>query len=231
MLELSQVGVGYGETTILRNISLRVQQGEVVALLGRNGVGKTTLLKTIAGLLKPFAGTIRFAGENITRMRPEHRARLGVAYVPQGREIFPQLTVEENLLLGLEPLPRKERVLPEELFELFPVLPTILKRRGGFLSGGQQQQLAIARALASRPKLLLLDEPTEGIQPNIVMEIEKVIRSLKARRDMGILLVEQKLDFALSVADSYCVLEKGELVAAGVAEEGAVEDIRPYLVV
>ncbi len=230
MLEVKDVEVRYGETTILRGIRLAARPGEVVAILGRNGVGKTTFLKTIAGLLKPFAGRIRFAGEDVTRMRPEQRARKGVAYVPQGREIFPQLSVEENLLLGLESLPRRERVIPEEVFEMFPVLRTMLKRRGGDLSGGQQQ-LAIARALVSRPKLLLLDEPTEGIQPNVVAEIERVIHSLKERREMAILLVEQSLDFALSAADSYYVLEKGAVVAAGEAKDVSQDEIRPYLVV
>lgn len=231
MLEVSNVEVRYGETTILREIGLRVKTGEVVALLGRNGVGKTTLLKTIAGLLKPAAGKITFAGEDLTRMRPEQRARKGVAYVPQGREIFPQLSVEENLWLGLEALPRHERVIPEEIDDMFPVLRTMLKRRGGDLSGGQQQQLAIARALVSRPKLLLLDEPTEGIQPNIVAEIERLIHSLKARREMAILLVEQNLDFALGAADAYYVLEKGAVVASGEANDVSQEDIRPFLVV
>ncbi|GAB7388385.1 urea ABC transporter ATP-binding subunit UrtE [Bacillaceae bacterium] len=231
MLELSAVEVRYGETTILREIAFSVKPGEVAAILGRNGVGKTTLLKTIAGLLKPAAGRIIFAGEEITRARPEQRARKGIAYVPQGREIFPQLTVEENLLLGLEALPRRERTIPQEIYEMFPVLQTILTRRGGDLSGGQQQQLAIARALVSRPKLLLLDEPTEGIQPNIVAEIERVIHSLKEQREMAILLVEQSLDFALSAADSYYVLDKGMIVAAGEGEDADPEVIRPYLVV
>ncbi|GAX89859.1 urea ABC transporter ATP-binding subunit UrtE [Effusibacillus lacus] len=231
MLTMKSLEVCYGETVILRNIDFRIREGEVVSLLGRNGVGKTTLLKTVIGLLRPRQGKIYLHDKEITKDKPEQRAKNGIAYVPQGREVFPQLTVEENLLLGLEALPKREKQIPHEVFEMFPMLNTMLQRKGGDLSGGQQQQLAIARALVARPKLLLLDEPTEGIQPNIVMEIENVIRLLKAQGDMAILLVEQSLDFALSLADYCYVLEKGAVAAEGKASEIEDETIRQYLTV
>jgi urea transport system ATP-binding protein len=198
----------YGGSHILRDVSFEVPAGKVTALLGRNGVGKTTLLKTLMGLLPARSGEILFEDKSLTRARPYERARAGLGYVPQGREIFPRLSVEENLLMGA-------KRIPAAIFDMFPVLKTMLARRGGDLSGGQQQQLAIGRALALAPRLLILDEPTEGIQPSIIKDIERAIRTLAAAGDMAILLVEQYYDFARSLADQYLVMERGEIVARG----------------
>jgi urea transport system ATP-binding protein len=198
----------YGGSHILRDVSFEVPAGKVTALLGRNGVGKTTLLKTLMGLLPARSGEILFEDKSLTRARPYERARAGLGYVPQGREIFPRLSVEENLLMGA-------RRIPAAIFDMFPVLKAMLARRGGDLSGGQQQQLAIGRALALAPRLLILDEPTEGIQPSIIKDIERAIRTLAAAGDMAILLVEQYYDFARSLADQYLVMERGEIVARG----------------
>ncbi|HXL74809.1 MAG TPA: urea ABC transporter ATP-binding subunit UrtE [Burkholderiales bacterium] len=198
----------YGGSHILRDVSFEVPAGKVTALLGRNGVGKTTLLKALMGLLPVRSGEILFEDQNLTRARPYERARAGLGYVPQGREIFPRLSVEENLLMGA-------KRIPAAIFDMFPVLKAMLARRGGDLSGGQQQQLAIGRALALAPRLLILDEPTEGIQPSIIKDIERAIRTLAAAGDMAILLVEQYYDFARSLADQYLVMERGEIVARG----------------
>jgi urea transport system ATP-binding protein len=198
----------YGGSHILRDVSFEVPAGKVTALLGRNGVGKTTLLKTLMGLLPARSGEILFEDQSLTRARPYERARAGLGYVPQGREIFPRLSVEENLLMGA-------KRIPAAIFDMFPVLKTMLARRGGDLSGGQQQQLAIGRALALAPRLLILDEPTEGIQPSIIKDIERAIRTLAAAGDMAILLVEQYYEFARSLADQYLVMERGEIVARG----------------
>ncbi len=218
MLRVEDLHACYGESHILRGLDMEVHPGEIVGVIGRNGMGKTTFLKSIIGLLRPEAGKISFLEQDVTAARPEARAKLGVAYVPQGREIFPQLSVHENLLLGLEAHPRRPINYDEGVFKLFPVLQEMLGRKGGVLSGGQQQQLAIARALVSEPKLLLLDEPTEGIQPSIIMDIENVLWEIKQRGDMGIILVEQYLEFAWRLADRYYVMEKGEFTATGVAE-------------
>ena len=204
----------YGGSHILRNVGFGARAGEVTVILGRNGVGKTTLLKSLMGVVPVKTGRITLAGEDITHATAYERVRRGIGYVPQGREIFGRLTVEDNLRMGLASRAASERV-PAELFELFPVLQQMLGRRGGDLSGGQQQQLAIARALAARPKLLMLDEPTEGIQPSIIKDIGRVIRMLAARGDMAIVLVEQYYDFAADLADGYLVMERGEVVARG----------------
>ena len=198
----------YGGSHILRDVSFEVPAGKVTALLGRNGVGKSTLLRTLMGLVPARSGEVLFENQNLTRARPYERARAGLGYVPQGREIFPRLSVEENLLMGA-------KRIPAAIFDMFPVLKTMLARRGGDLSGGQQQQLAIGRALALAPRLLILDEPTEGIQPSIIKDIERAIRTLAAAGDMAILLVEQYYDFARSLADQYLVMERGEIVARG----------------
>ena len=198
----------YGGSHILRDVSFEVPAGKVTALLGRNGVGQSTLLKTLMGLVPARTGEILFENKNLTRAKPYERARAGLGYVPQGREIFPRLSVEENLLMGA-------KRIPAAIFDMFPVLRTMLGRRGGDLSGGQQQQLAIGRALALAPRLLILDEPTEGIQPSIIKDIERAIRTLAAAGDMAILLVEQYYDFARSLADQYLVMERGEIVARG----------------
>jgi urea transport system ATP-binding protein len=198
----------YGGSHILRDVSFEVPAGKVTALLGRNGVGKTTLLRTLMGLIPARTGEILFENRNLTRAKPYERARAGLGYVPQGREIFPRLSVEENLLMGA-------KRIPAAIFDMFPVLKAMLARRGGDLSGGQQQQLAIGRALALGPRLLILDEPTEGIQPSIIKDIERAIRTLAAAGDMAILLVEQYYDFARSLADQYLVMERGEIVARG----------------
>jgi urea transport system ATP-binding protein len=225
MLELEAVNQFYGGSHILRDVSLKVPIGQVTALLGRNGVGKTTLLRSIMGVVPVRSGRILFDGRAIERLAPERRAALGIGYVPQGREIFPRLTVEENLRMGYAGLGRRPDVL-EEILELFPVLKAMMARRGGDLSGGQQQQLAIARALAMRPRLLILDEPTEGIQPSIIKDIERVIRMLAARGSLGILLVEQYYDFARALADRYAVMARGEIIHAGEAHDMERNDIR-----
>ena len=227
MLRVESLRVCYGESRILRGLDIEVGPGEIAGVIGRNGMGKTTLLKSIVGLIKPESGKIEFLNQDVTSSRPEARARLGVAYVPQGREIFPQLSVHENLLLGLEAHPERPKSYDEGVFDLFPVLEEMLGRKGGVLSGGQQQQLAIARALVSEPKLLLLDEPTEGIQPSIILDIEKVLWKIKERGEVGIILVEQYLDFAWRLSDEYYVMEKGEFTATGKAEgecDGALLD-------
>ena len=227
MLRVESLRVCYGESRILRGLDIEVGPGEIAGVIGRNGMGKTTLLKSIVGLLKPESGKIEFLNQDVTSSRSEARAKLGVAYVPQGREIFPQLSVHENLLLGLEAHPECPKNYDEGVFDLFPVLKEMLGRKGGVLSGGQQQQLAIARALVSEPKLLLLDEPTEGIQPSIILDIEKVLWKIKARGEVGIILVEQYLDFAWRLSDEYYVMEKGEFTATGKAEgecDGALLD-------
>ena len=229
MLQVKQLSVSYGESAVVRGVNLEVGGGKVVCLMGRNGVGKTTLLKAIMGLLPATEGSIHFNGIDLTRSRPEARARAGIGYVPQGREIFPQLTVRENLQVGLEANPRGPRTIPEFVFESFPMLRTMLERKGGVLSGGQQQQLAIARALVAGPRLLILDEPTEGIQPSIITLIGEVLERLKSSGNLAILLVEQYLEFALGLADHYYVMEKGAIVLDGDSASLGPEAIKPYL--
>jgi urea transport system ATP-binding protein len=214
MLKLSNINQYYGGSHILRDVSLQATRGKVSVILGRNGVGKTTLLKCLMGLVAIKTGSIEFDGRAIERATPYERARAGMGYVPQGREIFSRLTVEDNLRMGLASKPAGTPI-PAELFELFPVLKQMRQRRGGDLSGGQQQQLAIARALAAGPKLLILDEPTEGIQPSIIKDIGRVIRMLADRGDMAIVLVEQYYDFAQALADDYVVMERGSVLARG----------------
>lgn len=231
MLSVQQLEAGYGESIILRDISIRVSKGQVVCIMGRNGVGKTTLVKSIMGILKAKKGTISYMDKDMTKNPPYKRAKAGIGYVPQGREIFAQLTVKENLLLGLEACPVVPTEIPPEAIEKFPVLPTMYSRRGGDLSGGQQQQLAFARALASKPDLLLLDEPTEGIQPSIVQDIQDVIRSIKQQGNTAILLVEQSIDFVRSVADYFYILEKGSVVAEGEIAELDETMVSQHLVV
>jgi urea transport system ATP-binding protein len=209
MLKIEKLSVSYGESEILRDVDLQVGPGKVVCLLGRNGVGKSTLLKSIMGLLKPRAGSIRFNGKDLTRTSPDVRARAGIGYVPQGREIFPQLTVLENLQIGMLANPAKPKEVPGQVYKYFPMLQTMLGRKGGVLSGGQQQQLAIARALVANPQLLILDEPTEGIQPSIITLIGKVLSELKADGKVSVLLVEQYLEFAVKLADHFYVMEIG----------------------
>lgn len=228
MLKVERLNVFYGQSHVLRDVSLTVPTGQVVCLMGRNGVGKTTLLKSVMGLLPARGGQVVLDGEEITSLSPNARARRGIGYSPQGREIFPHLTVSENLSLGL--LARKKNgVIPDGVFTLFPALTTLLRRKGGVLSGGEQQQLAIARILVTHPKLLLLDEPTEGIQPSIILEIERVIRQLKETRTISILLVEQYLEFALRLADWCYILEKGSIVSDGPAQDLKEEVVRRHL--
>ncbi|MFC7408632.1 urea ABC transporter ATP-binding subunit UrtE [Hydrogenophaga atypica] len=230
MLEVKDVNQYYGGSHILRNVNLRAELGQVTVVLGRNGVGKTTLLKSLMGLVPIKSGGITFNGQPIDKATPYERARAGMGFVPQGREIFARLTVLENLQMGLAYKPGGTPI-PAELFELFPVLKQMLGRRGGDLSGGQQQQLAIARALAAGPKLLILDEPTEGIQPNIIKDIGKVIRMLADRGDMAIVLVEQYYDFAEALADQYVVMERGEVIASGPGSEMQAKDIRQLVAI
>src|SRR6185437_259463 len=231
MLAAENIDLFYGASHILRQVGLVAEKGSITCVLGRNGVGKTSLMRALMGLQPIRGGRIAWEGEDITRLKPHERAQRGLALVPQGREIFPRLTVQENLETGLSPLPRRERRLPGEIFELFPVLRDMLGRRGGDLSGGQQQQLTIARALVTRPRLLILDEPTEGIQPSIIKEIERVIRALARRGDKAILLVEQYFEFARALAQRYVVMERGEVVMAGDAENMVEGDVRRYLTV
>ena len=229
MLSTQGLNVSYGDSQILWEVDLHVPPGQVVCLMGHNGVGKTTLLKSIMGLLKPRTGGITFQGHDLTALSPDQRARRGIGYVPQGRDIFPDLTVLENLRVGLVARGQSNGAIPDEVFQLFPVLQTMLTRKGGVLSGGQQQQLAIARALVTRPTLLLLDEPTEGIQPSIILEIEDVIRRIKETGQMSILLVEQYVDFARRLADYVYVMEKGAIVLAGKIQELSEADVKRYL--
>ena len=214
MLDVNAINLHYGAAQALRGVSLVAEPGKVTCVMGRNGVGKTSLLRAIVGQHSISAGTITFEGKDISRLSTVERARHGIAFVPQGREIFPLLTVEENLQTGFAPLPRNERSVPDDVFSLFPVLNSMLKRRGGDLSGGQQQQLAIGRALVMRPRLLLLDEPTEGIQPSIIKDIGRAISYLRSLGEMAIVLVEQYLDFAQELGDRLVVMDRGAIVYA-----------------
>jgi len=230
MLEVQAIDQYYGGSHTLRQVSLSLQQGECLGLLGRNGVGKTTLLKCLMGVLPIAGGKVMFEGQDISRLSPHKRAALGIAYVPQGRDVFARLTVEENIIMGMARFPgARARRVKDEIFELFPVLKTMLGRRGGDLSGGQQQQLAIARALVAEPRLIILDEPTEGIQPSIIKDIGRVIRLLRERGNIGILLCEQYFDFARELADHFVVLSRGEVVAHGPRSEMDGEDVRRHL--
>ena len=220
----------YGGSHILRNLSFEARLGEVTVILGRNGVGKTTLLKSLMGVVPVKTGTVSLGGTDITKATSYDRVRLGPGYVPQGREIFGRLTVEDNLRMGLASRPGSTGI-PAELFELFPILKQFLQRRGGDLSGGQQQQLAIARALAAGPKLLMLDEPTEGIQPSIIKDIGRVIRMLADRGNMAIVLVEQYYDFAAELADQYLVMERGEVVMRGRGADMAADGVRERMAI
>ncbi len=233
MLEINKLNVYYGESHILRNVDMGVAAGKMVCLIGRNGVGKTTMLKTIMGLLPPRSGTILFEGTPIGGKSPDQRARMGIGYVPQGRDVIPRLTIEENLLLGMEALgdrAPKLKNLPDEIFELFPVLKTMLNRMGGDLSGGQQQQLAIARAMMGRPRLLVLDEPTEGIQPSVILEIEAAVKRIVRETGTSVLLVEQHLHFVRQ-AHWYYAMQKGGIVAQGSTSELSNEVIQRFLAV
>src|SRR5579862_2636284 len=231
MLAVEAVDLYYGASQALHRVSLTAQRGEVTCILGRNGVGKTTLLRAIFGLHPIHAGRIAWEGNDLAALPPFERARAGLAMVPQGREIFPRLTVRENLETGFTVLPRRLKHIPEEIFELFPVLKDMLSRRGGDLSGGQQQQLSIARALVLRPRLLILDEPTEGIQPSIIKDIGRVIERLVERGDMAILLVEQYFEFARNLASAYAVMQRGEVVLSGRSDAMDEAAVRTYLTV
>lgn len=231
MLNVQGVNLHYGASQALRGVDIDADIGKVTCVMGRNGVGKTSLLRAIVGQHPISAGKIVWEGNDISALKPYDRARAGIAYVPQGREIFPLMSVEENLRTGFAPLARSLRHVPDEIFELFPVLKDMLHRRGGDLSGGQQQQLAIARALVTRPRLLVLDEPTEGIQPSIIKDIERVIRLLALRGDMAVLLVEQYFEFARDLADRFCVMDRGEVVMAGSKAEMVEDDVRRHLTV
>jgi urea transport system ATP-binding protein len=231
MLEAKSISLFYGASQALNKVSLHAEPGKVTCVLGRNGTGKTSLIRAIAGQTATRAGAITFAGQDITRMGADARARAGIALVPQGREIFSTLTVEENLKTGFAALPRGARHVPEEIYELFPVLKQMKNRRGGDLSGGQQQQLAIGRALVLRPKVLLLDEPTEGIQPSIIKDIERVIAMLRDRGTMSIILVEQYFEFARRLADSFIILNRGRVVEQGGPEKLKDENVRSLVMV
>ena len=231
MLSVENIDLHYGASQALKGVSLVARPGKVTCVLGRNGVGKTSLMKAIVGQHGVSAGHIVWEGDRIERTRPYDRARRGIAYVPQGREIFPLLTVKENLETGFAPIGRSQRTIPASVFELFPVLADMLGRRGGDLSGGQQQQRAIGRALVTRPRLLVLDEPTEGIQPSIIKDIGRAISWLRDQGDMAILLVEQYFEFARDLADTFAVMDRGEVVLAG-DKAGMVEaDVRSHLTV
>ena len=232
MIEVNQINQYYGSSHTLRDVSFSVPKGAVTTVLGRNGVGKTTLLKCLMGVVSSKSGSVMLDGRDITSETPFNRAKLGIGYVPQGREIFSRLTVEENLLMGLATKKRgRLSDIPSEIFEMFPVLKDMLHRRGGDLSGGQQQQLAIGRALAMSPKVLILDEPTEGIQPSIIKDIGAVIKVLAERGDMAILLVEQYYDFAKELADHYVVLQRGEVILSGSGETMDQDGVQRHLAV
>lgn len=231
MLEVNGIDLFYGSAQALSGASLSADIGKVTCLMGRNGVGKTTLLRAIVGHVPVSSGSVRWEGADITALAPPARARKKIAYIPQGREIFPLLTVRENLQTGFAQLPRPERSIPGEIFDLFPVLADMMNRRGGDLSGGQQQQLAIARALVTRPRLLIMDEPTEGIQPSIIKSIGEVINHLRLQRQMAILLVEQYFEFARDLADTFAVLDRGSVVLAGAIDAVPEQEIRKHLLV
>ena len=231
MLSVQNVNLYYGAAQALRGVSLTATIGRVTCLLGRNGVGKTSLLRAISGLQPISSGTISFDGAEVSKLPPYERARRGIALVPQGREIFSLLTVKENLETGFAPVSREHKKVPDEVFELFPVLKSMLRRRGGDLSGGQQQQLAIGRALTMRPKLLVLDEPTEGIQPSVIKDIGRAITYLRNRGDMAILLVEQYLEFAHELADDFAVMDRGEVVMSGTRETFDADAVRKHMTV
>jgi urea transport system ATP-binding protein len=231
MLNVDAVDLHYGAAQALRGVSIEARPGEVTTVLGRNGVGKTSLMRAIVGQHRISAGRIAWNGTDVAGLRPFERARLGIAFVPQGREIFPLLSVRENLETGFAPLPRGQRRVEDEIFELFPVLKSMLGRRGGDLSGGQQQQLAIARALVMKPKLLVLDEPTEGIQPSIIKDIGRAITYLRNKGEMAILLVEQYFEFARDLSDRFAVMDRGQVVLAGTRAEMVEADVRRKLAV
>ncbi len=231
MLRVEGIELFYGASQALRGVDMTAEPGQVTCVIGRNGVGKTSLLRAIVGQHPVTAGRIFWEDEDITTLAVHERAARGIAYVPQGREIFPLLTVEENLRTGYAALPRSLRRVPDEVFTLFPVLKDMLARRGGDLSGGQQQQLAIARGLVMRPRLIVLDEPTEGIQPSIIKEIERVIRRLAQRGEMAVLLVEQYFEFARDLADRFVVMDRGEVMLSGAAADMVEDDVRRYLTV
>jgi urea transport system ATP-binding protein len=231
VLAVKDVNLYYGASHALRGVSVAATLGRITCVLGRNGVGKSSLMRAIVGLQPIDSGSVTWEGSDISKLPPYERARRGIGYVPQGREIFGRLTVKENLETGFAPLPRGGRVVPDEIYDLFPVLKGMMRRRGGDLSGGQQQQLAIARALVTKPRLLILDEPTEGIQPSIITEIGRVIRTLAQSGRMAVLLVEQYFDFARDLADDFAVLDRGEVVLAGPTADMVERDVRRYLTV
>lgn len=226
MLKIDQMSAYYGESSVIRGLNLEVPDGKIVCLIGRNGVGKSTTLKSIMGLVNTPDGSIKLADTEMIKMPTYDRVKLGIGYVPQGRDIFPQMTVQENLELGLHTAGGKEKKIPDYIYDLFPILPKFAKRRGGDLSGGQQQQLAIARALVTKPKILILDEPTEGIQPSIIQDIGKAIRRVNQELGITVLIVEQYLEFVLGISDYLYIMEKGNIVMEGVTSDLPAEEIQ-----